>query len=213
MIRYPLIQYVSVLSAIIPICVGMWRYKVLSHEMRILLLLLIGGFATDFFSTWPLFGSRVVPWLSQAYTVFEYILVMYIIYSWQEGQRIINFLKVMLWIYILFWICAKFTFEPFNKSEYITASISRVILVLSGGYTLFIVIGERLQPLLHQQRFWILLSFVLFYAGTLMPVAVQGILFSHSRGDLLLAWSITWILSVLSNILFTIGYLCPQTQT
>lgn len=181
--------------------------------MRILLLLLIVGFATDFFSIWPYLGSRLVPWLSQAYILFEYALVMFIIYSWQESQRMKVLFKTILGLYIIFWICAKFTFEPFNELDSVTAIISRVILTLSAGYTLFVVIGNRLQPLLRQQRFWVLLSFVLFYAGTLLPFAVQGILYSHSSEDLHLAWSINWVLAILSNILFTIGFLCPQIQT
>jgi hypothetical protein len=53
---------------------------------------------------------------------------------------------------------------------------------------------------------------VLFYAGTLAFYALQGILVHYSREDVFLAASINWSLKILFNILFTIGFLCPQTQ-
>ena len=114
-------------------------------------------------------------------------------------------------LYILFWIYAKLTFEPLNGSYSITSSISRVILALSAGYTLFIVIGNRVQALSSNNRFWVLLSFVLFYLGTLIPVALIGIIFHHGETAFSIG-SINWALSIVTNILFTIGILCPQIQ-
>lgn len=180
--------------------------------MKILLLLLTFGFGTDFFSMWPYLGYKLVPWLVQIYAIVEYVLVMFIICSWQASQKINTLFKIFIGLYVLLWLRAKFTFEPINGLDSITASISRVILVLSAGYTLFVVLGDRLQPVVSSQRFWVLLSFVLYFTGTLIPIAVQGILFNQSTEVLYLAWSINWVLAIVSNILFTKGFLCPQIQ-
>lgn len=210
--HYPLLAYISAFSAVIPIFTGIFRLMSIKRGMRILLVLLCIGFATDFFLMWPYRGHQLVPWFVQAYIFLEYLLVMSIIYYWQESKKMRELFKIIIGLYIIFWIYAKFTFEPLMGPDSVTASISRVILVLSAGYTLFVVIGDRLQPLLSHQRFWVLLSFVIYYTGTLMPFALQGILSNYSSGDLMLAWSINWILMIVSNILFTKGYLCSQTQ-
>jgi hypothetical protein len=62
-------------------------------------------------------------------------------------------------------------------------------------------------------RFWVLLSFVIYYAGTLLIIALRGILLHYSIGILFLVASMDWSLKILFNILFTIGFLCPQTRT
>jgi hypothetical protein len=138
---------------------------------------------------------------------------MLIISFWQETQNARWFFRIIAVFYLLFWSYAKLTFEPFNESYYLTGSVSNVMLALSAGYTFFIVIGNRVQPLLSNYRFWILLSFVLYYICTLLPIALQSVLLSHSAKMLSLAWSITWIASVISSLIFAKGFLCPQTQT
>jgi hypothetical protein len=146
------------------------------------------------------------------FVLVEYIFLMSIIYFWQETQRMKNWFMTISWIYILFWFFAKFTFEPLSGLYSITASVSQVILALSAGYTLFAVIGNREQPLLSHSRFWVMFSFVFYYTGTLMPTALVGMLFKQPGEAPFPIWSINWILAIFSNILFTIGFLCPQTQ-
>jgi hypothetical protein len=145
-------------------------------------------------------------------TLIEYIFVMYIISSWQESQKMKRLFRVLLLLYALFWFCAKVTFEPINGLYSITSSVSQVVLVLSAGYTLFVVIENHVQPLLRNQLFWVLIAFVLNYTGTLIPTALAGVLFTQPGEALVLLYSINWVLVIFSNILCAIGILCPQTQ-
>jgi len=123
-----------------------------------------------------------------------------------------NIFRAIYVLFILFWFCAKFTFEPFNGLYYATATVSQVVLALAAGYTLFVVIGNRVQSLFNRQQFWVLLSIVVYYTGTLAIIALQGILIHYSREDVFLAASINWSLKIIFNILITVGFLCPQTQ-
>jgi hypothetical protein len=181
--------------------------------MKVLLLLLIVGFGTDVLALFVLMGSRWAPWLMHFYIFVQMGITILIISIWQESRKVKNILKVLFGCYIVFWLYAKFTFEPLSGPYYLTGSISSVILALCAGYTLFIVIGDRVQPLLSDSRFWVLLSFVLYYICTLLPVALQSVLFSRSTNMLFLAWNITWVATIASNLIYTIGFLCPQTQT
>jgi hypothetical protein len=206
---YSIIAYIALFSVILPIYFSFLRFKVLDREMKILLLLLLVGFVTDLLSVLFL-RSQFVPWLVQLYIPLEAGLVLLIISSWQTSQKLSKFLKLIIGFYIVFWFCAKITFESFNSTYYLTGTVSSVILTLTAGYTLFIVISERLQSLHRDKRFWVLLSFVLYYTGILLPVTLQSILVSYSKESFLIAWSITWILATFSHIFYTIAFLCPQ---
>jgi hypothetical protein len=211
--EYPILAYISIVSPIIPISAGIYISKKTNREIKILLALLVFGFIIDIFSLWRLHSyPQFGPILVHIYILFNYILVMIITYSWQESPRVKILLKTIIVLYIVFWFITKFTFEPMKGLYYFTANVSNVIVILSTGYTLFIVVDKRVQPLLTYQRFWILLSFVLYNTGTLMPAAIQGLFTKLPRSDVYLIWSINWIVAILSNVLFTIGFLCPQTR-
>jgi hypothetical protein len=210
-IQYSILFNISILSLLAPIIIGTVRFKVLSREIKLLVIYLIIGFTIAVSIKWFIQGSWM--WIIlHINTLVEYLVVIFIIYSWQESHRIKNLLKILIWSYILFWCSAKVSFEPISGLYSITSSISQVILALSAGYTLFVVIGNYTQPILHYQLFWILIAFILNYIGTLIPTALAGVLFAESGDALVLLYSINWVLVIFSNILFAIGILCPTTQ-
>jgi hypothetical protein len=210
--RYPILAYISIVSPVIPIFIGLFRSRSISLEVKILVLYLTFGFIADNLSMWLIRDAGLDLALWHIYIIIEYIFVMTIFIFWQEVQWTKRLFQILLLFYFLFWICAKFTFEPFNGAYSITSSISRVILSLGAGYTLFIVIGNRVQPLLSDYRFWVLLSFVFFYLGTIMPVALISIFFNQPGNASFSIASINWVLSIAANIFFTIGILCHQTR-
>jgi len=186
--------------------------SVINREMKILILFLIIALGIDVISAMFIKDYSVMLDLMHFYIFIEFLFVMYITSFWQESHKMKRMFQTLLLLYVLFWIVAKITFEPLNGLYSLTASVSQVLLALSAGYTLFIVIGNRVQPLFNHQRFWVLLSFVIYYTGTLMLVALQGILVHYSAKDIFLAVSINWSLKIIFNILITVGFLCPQIQ-
>jgi hypothetical protein len=212
MVHYPTLVFVALFSTVIPILAGIYRLGSIDRAMKILIVYLIIAFSIDIVTMWLIKGYWVNLGLMHIYFIIEFLFVMYVISSWQDSPKIKRLFQVLLLLYVLFWLCAKFTFEPLNGLYSFTASASQVLLTLGAGYTLFVVIGNRVQPLMNHQRFWILLSFVIYYAGTLMIIALRGILVHYSKEVLFIASSLDWSLKILFNILFTVGFLCPQTQ-
>ena len=105
------------------------------------------------------------------------------------------------------------TFEPLNGLYVFTATTSQVLLTLCAEGTLIAVIGNQMQPIINLDRFWVLLSFVIYYGGTLLIIASRGILIHFPFKTLVIIFSIDWSLKIIFNILFTIGFLCPRTRT
>jgi hypothetical protein len=212
MFQYPILAFVSLFSTVIPILAGIYRLRSIDRTMKILILYLIFALSFDIATIWLIRDHGVTLGLFHVYFLVEYILIMFIIISWQEPQKMKRLFQTLLLFNVLFWFCAKFTFEPLDGLYSLTASVSQVLLILSAGYTLFIVIGNRIQSLFIQQRFWVLLSFVIFYMGTLMILTLQGMFFHYAVEYVLLIGSINWSLKILFNILLAKGFLCPQIQ-
>lgn len=209
--KYPVFLYISIFSLIAPILLGAFRIKILERSLKILILYLIIVLSANILSVWFLV-PKVNLILHHIIIPMEFAFIMLIIISWQKSQKMANFMKIVSLVYLLIWIFAKLSFEPTEGIYSVTTSISQTIISLAAGYTLFLVIGDSADTLLSNHRFWILLSFVVFYFGTLMPPALTGILFKEPSEDLYLLWHINWILIIISNILYTVGILCPQTR-
>ncbi|MGD1043780.1 MAG: hypothetical protein ABR936_00480 [Bacteroidota bacterium] len=181
--------------------------------MKILFFFLVTSFVADNILIWFFQRHPYRLGIIHAYFLMEYIFIISIISIWQESHWMRRIFQALILLYILFWIVAKLTFEPLSGSFSLTASISQVILSLGAGYTLFVVIGNRIQTLIHYDRFWVLLSFVIYYAGTLLFIALREILIHYSIETFFFVNSIDWSLKILFNVLFVKGFLCPQTQT
>ncbi len=209
----PILYYFAVVSYVLPLPVGMLRYRSLGRELKILFYFLIIGLVTDLISYWEYFGPQSAQWLVHVYIIIEFILLMSIISLWQESKIMNRVFLVLTGLYSVFWIVAKCTFEPINGLYYLSGTISGVLLTLCAGYTLFVVIEQKAQPLLRYDRFWVLLSLVINYTGSLLPIVFAGIVFAYSREHLFRLWSITWIATILSHAMFMIGFLCQKTRT
>ena len=213
MTQYPPLTYVSLFSVIIPIGVGISRIKTLHRGMKILLLYLIFAFASDVFLTLFVKGYQLTLGLYHVYYLVEFVFIMSIIFTWQESLKMKRFVLMLMLLYMLFWVIAKLTFEPLKGLYTFTASTSQVLLIIGAETSLFFLVGNRVQPIMNDYRFWVLLSFVVYYAGTLLVLTSRGILLQFSLEIIYLAAYIDWSLKILFNILFTIGFLYSQNQT
>ena len=211
--RYPLLTYIAIFSMILPIIAGVSKITTLDRGMKILFLYLLFAFTADIYLIWFVKGRQLQIGLTHIYYLIEYLFIMNIILVWQESPRIKRLFQALIFLYILFWAIAKVTFEPLNGLYVFIATTSQVILIFCAESTLIGAIGNRIQPTLNDNRFWVLLSFVIFYAGTLLTIASRGILIHFPLKTLFIIISIDWSLKILFNILFTIGFLCPQTRT
>ena len=211
--QYPFLTYISIFSSVLPIGVGISKITILNRGMKILFYYLVFAFTADIYLLWFVKGYQLQVGLVHVYYLIEYIFILSIIIVWQELLSMKRFFQILMFLYIIFWVIAKYTFEPLNGLYSFTASTSQVLLTVSAEITLFVVVGNRIQPIINDYRFWVLLSFIIYYAGTLLIIASRGILIHYSTDTLFFAASIDWSLKIIFNILFTIGFLCPQTQT
>jgi hypothetical protein len=210
---YPPLTFIALFSTSLPLCVGVFKIARVDRGMKILFLYLVFSFAANIYLMWFARGRLFTLGLIHVYYLVEYILIMIAMYNWLESQKEKRFFQTLILLYILFWTIAKVTFEPLSGLYSFTASISQVLLTICAEYTLFLVVRSQILPVITLDRFWVLLSFVIFYAGTLFTIASKGILIHFPVKILFVFASIDWSLKIIFNILFTVGFLCPRTRT
>jgi hypothetical protein len=209
---YPWLYYFALFSPLLPIIQSTFRGKFLEKEEKALVLLLLWGLIIDGLLIWLLKGTQASSFIMNIYTLIEFLLIMFIIYNWQSSKSLKKTIIGISFVYFLFWTIAKFTFEALLSPYYITGTISNSIIALCAGFTLFRIDYDNGTNLLKSTRFWILLAFIIYYSGTLVPIIVQGILYKQSREIFLLAWSINWILSIVANMLYSMGIFLKSKQ-
>jgi hypothetical protein len=151
--------------------------------------------------------------LNHVYYLVENLLIMVIMYNWLESQNEKRLFQALILLYMPFWTIAKVTFEPLNGLYSYIGATSQILLTSCAEYTLFLVVRTQMQPIIKHDRFWVLLSFVIYYAGTLLITASRGILVYFPTQTLFIFASIDWSLKIIFNILLTVGFLCPRTRT
>jgi hypothetical protein len=198
---------------VLPIGGGISKLTTVDRGMKILFFYLVCAFTADIYLMYFSKERQIQLGLIHVYYLAEYLFIMTIIYIWQESLWMKRVIQVLILLYVLFWVIAKITFEPMSGLYVYTATTSQIVLTLSAESTLIAVIGSRIQPIINLDRFWVLLSFVIYYAGTLLVIASREILIHYPSHTFLVFASIDWSLKIVFNILFAIGYLCTQTQT
>ena len=209
----PPLTFIALFSTSLPLCVGVFKITKVDRGMKILFLYLVFNFAANIYLMWFARGRQFTIGLIHIYYLVEYLLIMIIMYNWLESRNEKRLFQVLILLYVLFWTIAKVTFEPLNGLYSYIGTTSQIILISCAEYTLFLVVRTQMQPIINLDRFWVLLSFVIYYAGTLFTIASRGILIHFPIKIFIIFASIDWSLKIIFNILLTVGFLCPRTRT
>ncbi len=211
--HYSVLGYISILSQLLIIFIGLYAYRNLTFEFKFFLIIALLGFIVDFLSYWQYFSSRITPLFYQFYIPLEFCCIMFIISQWQRSKKTKQFFYILILGYILFWLSSKLYLESLFSYSYLTSTVATGIIVLSSGYTLFIVVSTRTDTLKRMPAFWFLIAFIIYYSGILLPTSLQMLFSTFQKNDFYILWSINWIFNILSNILYAVGFLCHLKRT
>jgi hypothetical protein len=146
-------------------------------------------------------------WLIQLYHVTAVIVTMLVLTGWQHPGRMRMVQQVSAALYTLFWVIAKFVFEPITGADQFTHTIASVIILCSSIICLFQIVNEVNTALLSDCRFWIAGGVMLYYAANVALFSGSGNLIQLSAMDAALIWNIHWGVSILVNLLFARGFI------
>lgn len=209
----PFLGYISVGSQFFSILVGLFVFRSLKVELKLFLILTLVGCSFDIFLLLQYLNTFASPLFYQFYIPLEFCCIMFIISQWQRSKKTKQFFYILILGYIVFWLSSKLYLESLFSYSYLTSTVATGIIVLSSGYTLFIVVSTRTDTLKRMPAFWFLIAFIIYYSGILLPTSLQMLFSTFQKNDFYILWSINWIFNILSNILYAVGFLCHLKRT
>lgn len=124
---YTGLLYIAILSSIFPIMAGIRGWKIIGKDLKTLFFLLLIGFLIDFVTVWKRYDVYLHE-ISYTYLLLELLFVMYIVMLWQESSLVKRLLQMIVVLFVLFWIFARFTTGHFTQLYSIVGSVSKIIL-------------------------------------------------------------------------------------
>jgi hypothetical protein len=207
-VQLPLIVYVVILVQSSVVLLGGFRYRSLPHSLRILewfLVVTLGvvvmGVVLSLFHVHNL-------WLSHLYTLIELMFIVLLYSSWIKQKQTRSVLLVSLLVFFVFWIVSKFTFEPFSIDDGWTATFSKVLQIIFSALLLVEVVRENEIVWMNDMRLWVVTGIVVYASGTLFLFAFFNRMLQISPDRLKIIWSLNWILTIITNLLFARAFLC-----
>jgi len=110
--------------------------------------------------------------------------------------------------FAVLWIVSKFSFEPFSLADDGTATISKILQIAFSVYLLIEIVKESELVWTDDSRLWVVVSLIIYAAGTLFWFAFYNKMLQASPDRLIEVYSLNWTLMIISNLLFLRAFLC-----
>jgi hypothetical protein len=119
-------------------------------------------------------------------------------------------LLVCLGMFIIVWVLSKFFFEPFTHIDGWTATLSKILQIVFSIILLVDVVKGSDIVWTNDPRIWAATGIIIYSAGSLFMFALFNKMLQVSPDRLKLAWSLNWVLMIISNLLFARAFLCKK---
>jgi hypothetical protein len=208
--KIPVLFYISMLTEIVTALVGGLRYRTLPRPLRILEWLIIFAIL-EVGVQWALSYCGIHNlWTSHFFTLIEMVFVVLMFSSWMKNRRNRMMLSLCLFVFIIFWIVSKFTFEPLSLVDGWTAAISKILQITFSTFLLVDVVKESDINWTDDPRLWIIAGIIIYSAGSIFIFALFNKMLQISPDRLKIIWFLNWTLIIISNLLYTRGFLCKR---
>jgi hypothetical protein len=149
-------------------------------------------------------------WAAHISTIVEFVIVLIIFSFWMRHDlsRLVSF--GCLIGFIIFWIISKLLFEPFSQFDGWTAAVSKIIQITFSSILFVEVIKDSDIDWTKDPRFWVAAGIIIYSAGSLFLFALFNKMLLISPDRLKFVWSLNWIFSIISNLLFARAFLCKK---
>jgi hypothetical protein len=211
-VSFPTLSYIATFSLFIPVFFGFKKFERLQYEMKTLVILLFISLVSGNVALYLALKGISNLWIFHITTLIEFSFLMFILARWQVHKLAKLILYSLIPFYAILWTIAKFTIENLRHFDNFTSTLANSILVIAALGTLIMIVWNRTGNLLKDIRVWVLTAILVYYAGNFMLLGLSNLILALPIQKIETAWSIQWTVLILSNLLYTGGFLCRQTQ-
>jgi len=206
-----ILNILSMFSSIIPLIAGIVVYRCLTKPLKILLILFVVGAVVELIGYYFLIKQTQSVWVFHVYTLLEFSLLVLVFSYWQKG-RIRKWLRFSIGVFFLMWLAAKFSIEGVDEWDSYTGTFEGVFLIAVSAGTFFNLIGENLESLLYDSRFWVASAVLIYFSGTLLTFALSNTIAGSADYNLFKLTLFHPILNIISNLCYAGGFLCKSPR-
>ncbi len=204
----PMGTWLSLLASILAVGVGLIRLKKLPLALRLLVLFLAVVLVNNIIVLYWAFLNINNMWLFHFFTLVEYTSLSWILSYWQPRSFFQKGIRWSILIFACIWLLAKFTFENMDSYDSVTATISHLLLIGYAALTLFELGQTAGEKFIFDARFWVSGAVLIYSTGSILWLALGNVIITWPEPQMMIAWTIHWILDIFTNILYMGGFLC-----
>ncbi len=203
-----LIDYLEYFSTFLPLIAGIITFKKLDKALRLFFLFWVITSVVETI-TWGLsFANLNNMWLINFYTLFEAIILLYFLIKITGSKFLVKLFIFFIILYSFYWIYANYILWSIFQYNSTDKFIKGILLILSSGLTLLDYTFQTENDLRKSPLFWILGGIFFYFSLTLIIFSTANWIFDNSVPTMNLSWIVHSYIVTLTNILFTIGFLC-----
>ncbi len=168
-VQYP-IDFIAHISSVLPIVIGISRYRYLNNSLKIILFFFIISFIKDTYSLALIFSIPNNLYVQNIESVYQTALIGAVFYfSFEENfsRRIIALSTIL---------CTAFTLFYYKNNEVSSISLSTVRLLaiaLALAYFSKIMVDMRVKNIMKHSMFWFSAGLLIYAAGTFFAMSLS----------------------------------------
>jgi hypothetical protein len=204
----PILGYIYLASAFIPVSVGLARYRSIAKPMKILTLLCILSLINA--------GTELVlaryglnnQFLANAYVPVEVFLITLVYYLSLSVSKYRRILVGCASVFLLVWTADRIFLDMPDQMNSEMAIVSRLFLFAMSLVVISALSRDATSRLDQKYLFWIATGVIVYSTGTFIVAGLGNRLLQLSASLFVIAWHINWLLLIIANLLYTKGLLC-----
>jgi hypothetical protein len=202
----PIVAYGDFISNLIPLGIGLSRYRALPRPMRLFLVFIAINVSSEVVS-YSLASHGVSNlWFIHLYDLVTTVLLFEILILLCRSRGAHTVFRLISAVYVAAWFVGKFTFEPFTASDQFTFSGFGTVMVIASTYCLFQLVSLDDLDLRKEYRFWLLAGIFLDHIGNLILFSVLEHYIHLDLGQGITIWEYHWWLNVIVNCFYAGGF-------
>lgn len=200
------LQVISILTILIPICIGIVKIKKAESPIRLFLLFLVAGLSTEIIMFYLIYSARQ-EYLLIAYNIYSLIEAIFFYYFITAAFKSIILLKIkrgLILVTSIFWgafviLFPAFLFKEGTSSQIFDTTYEIIAAFLSGFVLLQLI--EKEETVLSSPRFWILIGIFFYCFCTFFIMGFLNTLLAQK------IWFLNNIINIITYGFYSIGLL------
>jgi hypothetical protein len=202
------LAYIASFTYLIPLLVGLSRFKWLDRIMRIFLLLCVWSclevFAEYMLGVMNSNNASVINYFFLTDPLFLFVLYLFSI----DDGKIKRNIFILALLSICTWIVEKIFWAVPDQINSQMAATSQIFIIVASIIIVQAVMKKTSNLLIDEPIFWVAAGYVLYSAGVLVIFGLSNELMKLGPAYFKVSWHINWSLTIVANVIFARVFFC-----